>query len=184
MMHDSAGDHDQFTELNMPPEEQSDAAGLDSSWVIGQTIMFLLAIVLPPLERLLIGAGYEIFHPLVSIILGIVVIIAAVWVSNQSRVDLGDNLRPAPTPINGGRLIDQGIYSRVRHPMYLGAILAVLGWALVWSSWAGLVMTILTYLFFNAKSRYEERLLVQRYPSYAQYRQRVPGRFIPMPSRG
>jgi len=40
--------------------------------------------------------------------------------------DLGDSLTPLPYPKNNGQLVQTGVYSIARHPLYRGVILAAL----------------------------------------------------------
>jgi protein-S-isoprenylcysteine O-methyltransferase Ste14 len=100
---------------------------------------------------------------------------AAILVGLVSLWQLRHSFRPAPTPADEGRLERGGIYCWLRHPMYH----AVLGLVLAGCLWrphpAVLVVGALHYLFYRAKSRYEERLLRQRYESYADYRRRTWG---------
>ena len=80
---------------------------------------------------------------------------------------------------SGQALVATGPYALVRHPMYAGAIVMLLGvplalgsaWALVpFAALAGLIVVRLLD---------EERLLVARLPGYAAYRERTPARLIP-----
>lgn len=85
-------------------------------------------------------------------------------------------LMPAQHP---GRLVVAGIYQRVRHPRYLGMILAWWGAVLLSGATrlAGLVAaaTVLIWMV----SELEERELLARFGAdYAAYRARVP-RFVP-----
>ena len=100
---------------------------------------------------------------------------------------LGSSLTPFPAPRAGGELSTSGIYRRVRHPMYGGGILFALGWSILTGSAAGLVLSAGLVLFFECKSRREERWLLDRYAGYADYRRRTPRRFVPFvygPARG
>jgi protein-S-isoprenylcysteine O-methyltransferase Ste14 len=69
----------------------------------------------------------------------------------------------------------------MRHPMYLGIIAGALGWAVLWGSWVALAGTAIMTVFLTFKARREERLLMQRYPGYADYRERVRGAIFPRP---
>ncbi len=91
---------------------------------------------------------------------------------------LGRQLTPFPKPVAEGALKNGGVYRLVRHPMYGGALLAVLGWALV-SSPLALVPLGLAAAFLEAKRRREEAWLLEQHPDYAEYQRRVPRRFIP-----
>lgn len=80
----------------------------------------------------------------------------------------------------GHRLVTSGIYSVIRNPSYLGLLVNSLGWALVFRSAAGLVLTALTLVPLVARIRSEERLLRQHFGApYEAYFSRtwrlVPG---------
>jgi protein-S-isoprenylcysteine O-methyltransferase Ste14 len=86
---------------------------------------------------------------------------------------LGRSLTPLPKPVEGGTLITAGVYGIVRHPIYAGLILAAFGWAL-WNGGAlAFSLAVLLFLFFDLKSRQEERWLVEAYPEYPAYQERV-----------
>lgn len=93
-------------------------------------------------------------------------------------LNLGRNLTPFPRPKESGSLISRGIYQCVRHPIYTGVIFGTLGWSLIISNIIGLVFVVILFFFFDAKSRREERWLVERYPEYTAYRKDVK-RLIP-----
>lgn len=105
---------------------------------------------------------------------------AGAWVSCASGVLLGlwalaanrpgnFNIRPAPRA--GARLVRQGPYRWIRHPMYT-AVMAC-GWAAAWASstslawlaWVALVLVLVV------KAVLEERWMLQAHPGYAAYRQ-------------
>jgi protein-S-isoprenylcysteine O-methyltransferase Ste14 len=87
-----------------------------------------------------------------------------------------------PRPREGGRLIESGPYEFVRHPIYVAGLLFFVGYALATSPTAFVPLAALAVLWRN-KAAYEEELLVARYPDYWAYRERVPGGFVPRPSR-
>jgi len=87
-------------------------------------------------------------------------------------------LTPFPRPVTGGALRQDGIYGLVRHPMYGGALLLILGWALLSSPFVLLPLG-LAAVFLEAKSRREEAWLVDEHPDYPQYRLKVSRRFVP-----
>ncbi|MCS6927871.1 MAG: isoprenylcysteine carboxylmethyltransferase family protein [Saprospiraceae bacterium] len=93
-------------------------------------------------------------------------------------LNIGHSLTPFPTPKSSGKLVTTGIYRWARHPIYSGILMIALGLALFsQSGWRMLLFVALGVLFL-AKSNYEEKLLIQRYPEYVKYRQHV-GRFGP-----
>jgi protein-S-isoprenylcysteine O-methyltransferase Ste14 len=93
-------------------------------------------------------------------------------------VGLGRQLTPFPRPIADGALRQDGIYGMVRHPIYGGVLLLILGWALL-SAPLALAPLGLAAVFLDAKSRREEAWLLEQHPDYGQYRRQVPQRFIP-----
>lgn len=83
-----------------------------------------------------------------------------------------------PTPDAQAKLVESGIYARVRHPIYTAVLLGGIGSALAHGHVVPLVIALLMVPFFTAKSRYEERLLRAAYPTYAAYMERTH-RFLP-----
>lgn len=77
------------------------------------------------------------------------------------------------------RLVTDGIYGVIRHPSYLGMIVNITGWALVFRSGAGLLLVALTVLILVGRIRSEEALLQSRFgATYVAYRART-WRLIP-----
>jgi protein-S-isoprenylcysteine O-methyltransferase Ste14 len=77
------------------------------------------------------------------------------------------------------RVIDTGPYALVRHPMYAGALLYLLGMPLLLGSWFGLAAVPLMILGLAPRAVMEERLLKRDLPGYADYMTRVQYRLIP-----
>ena len=73
------------------------------------------------------------------------------------------------------RLIDSGVYSWVRHPMYLGTLMVCLGFFFAMTSLLSLAVWIVFFLFYDKMATYEEldlgRIFVEE---YAAYQRRVP----------
>jgi protein-S-isoprenylcysteine O-methyltransferase Ste14 len=91
---------------------------------------------------------------------------------------LGQQLTPFPRPVKGGDLRRKGAYGIVRHPIYGGVLLLAFAWALLTSALA-LLPWMVTVAFFDAKRRREEAWLVERLPSYVDYRRDVRHAFLP-----
>ena len=77
-------------------------------------------------------------------------------------------------------LVTTGIYRHVRHPSYLGLMVASIGWALAFRSVVGLLLTAALLVPLLARIRDEERLLAAEFgDAYEAYRRRswrlVPG---------
>ena len=80
----------------------------------------------------------------------------------------------------GHHVISDGPYAIVRHPMYGGALLLILGTPLLLGSWWGLALSPLLVLLFAARAVMEEHTLIAELPGYADYAARVRYRLIPM----
>lgn len=72
-----------------------------------------------------------------------------------------------------GNLIRHGIYSKIRHPMYLAFILWLIGMPLQF----GGILTFILGIIFIANVLFwrhlEEKELVQRFPEYEEYRKKT-----------
>ena len=76
-----------------------------------------------------------------------------------------------------------GLYARIRHPGYLGAMLATLGGVLAFRSMLAWPLVALMYVAESARARREEALLEDHFgETYRAYRSRT-GRFLPRLSR-
>lgn len=76
-------------------------------------------------------------------------------------------------------LVSTGPYAVVRHPMYAGALVYLLGTPLALGSLAGLAGLPVMLLCLIWRLLDEERLLTQDLPGYAAYQSRVRNRLIP-----
>jgi protein-S-isoprenylcysteine O-methyltransferase Ste14 len=79
----------------------------------------------------------------------------------------------------GQKVISTGPYALVRHPMYLGALVMLLGVPLALGSWWGLFTTIPLALVIVWRLLNEEQFLAKNLPGYSEYRNRVRYRFVP-----
>jgi protein-S-isoprenylcysteine O-methyltransferase Ste14 len=73
------------------------------------------------------------------------------------------------------RVIRQGVFGVIRHPIYLSEILLYLGLLLLNTSLAAAGVWVIIVVFFHYISRYEEKVLLERFgDEYRQYMQDVP----------
>ena len=144
-------------------------ARADRLWVSGQVLLMALVVVAAVLGPHW-PAGF------VMAIVGVIVTIAGGLVMLWGGRTLGSSLTPFPSP--RGTHLERGPYRFIRHPMYGGGVILALGVSLASSPWA-LVPTAALVPFFLVKARYEERLLAEADPDYADYLTRVRKRFFP-----
>ncbi len=143
-------------------------------WVVAQALLLLVACFLPS------RSGYAtngLVHP--AQFVAVAFAIAGLALMTTGLFTLGkSSATPFPRPREPGGLRTAGIYRLMRHPVYTGAIIACLGWALAWLSPVGVLWVVATAVFFDRKAAHEEHLLRQRYPGYSAYQRRVR-RFLP-----
>lgn len=80
----------------------------------------------------------------------------------------------------GHAIATTGPYALVRHPMYAGAILLLIGIPLLLGSWYGLALAPVLVVGFAIRAVLEERTLQAQLPGYADYAARVRYRFVPL----
>jgi protein-S-isoprenylcysteine O-methyltransferase Ste14 len=78
------------------------------------------------------------------------------------------------------QVVSSGVYGFVRHPMYLGAILMFLSVPLLLGSLAGLLVGLALALLLGGRILGEEKLLGSELEGYAEYRERVRYRLLPL----
>ncbi len=80
-------------------------------------------------------------------------------------------------------VISKGVFSFVRHPMYLGSWVFSLGLVIMTLSVSSAAVSLLIFLFYYLAAKYEERLLVKKFGAeYRKYQARVP-MFLPLKFR-
>jgi protein-S-isoprenylcysteine O-methyltransferase Ste14 len=77
------------------------------------------------------------------------------------------------------RVVTEGPYRVVRHPMYAGSILWLIGTPLLLGSWWGLAAVPLVVAGLMSRTVGEERMLRRELPGYEEYAKRVRFRLIP-----
>ncbi len=76
-------------------------------------------------------------------------------------------------------VIETGPYAVVRHPMYAGALVLILGIPLALGSWVGLATFAPFVVVLALRLREEERFLAAQLKGYAEYCAKTPYRLIP-----
>jgi protein-S-isoprenylcysteine O-methyltransferase Ste14 len=95
---------------------------------------------------------------------------------------LGQSLTASPIPKESAELKTDGLYKWIRHPIYTGLMLTTLGIALEAGSVAKLFFAAALMFLFDYKAKYEESLLIKRFPEYRAYMS-TTGRFVPRLNR-
>jgi protein-S-isoprenylcysteine O-methyltransferase Ste14 len=80
---------------------------------------------------------------------------------------------------SGQELVSTGLYAVVRHPMYFGNVVLMIGIPLALGSYWGLLFTIPGLAVLAMRIRDEEKVLRQELAGYREYEQRVHYRLVP-----
>lgn len=79
------------------------------------------------------------------------------------------NLRFSPIPKSSAPLITNGPYRFIRHPMYTAALFGMLGIAININALIGYGVWIVLLIDILIKLRFEEELLMEKFPEYQEY---------------
>ena len=79
----------------------------------------------------------------------------------------------------GQRIVSTGLYGRVRHPMYVGDVIMMVGMPLALGSYGGLVVLLPGVAVLAVRILDEEKLLVDELAGYRDYMRHVRYRLIP-----
>lgn len=131
---------------------------------VAGTFLGVGIVLLPPQE--LSSAVY-----LVSLLL----IISGTAFAISAGIVLGRSISILP---EARRLVTWGPYALVRHPLYLGEIVAMVGVALQYLSASALLLLGLLCVFQLLRMKNEERVLSQVFPEYGNYVART-ARLVP-----
>jgi len=71
------------------------------------------------------------------------------------------------------KLVTRGLYRRIRHPLYLAEEIAIIGFYLQFRSWLTLPILAIHFYFQIRRMDWEEGILAEAFPEYAEYKQRT-----------
>jgi protein-S-isoprenylcysteine O-methyltransferase Ste14 len=92
-----------------------------------------------------------------------------------------DAVGPEP---RGMKVVSNGAFWYVRHPLYLGCLLFYLGLAVSTASIFCLALFVLIFFFYNYIASYEERLLDEKFgEEYRKYKKGT-GKWVPRIGKG
>jgi protein-S-isoprenylcysteine O-methyltransferase Ste14 len=165
-------------EERMKPMLQTGQPGVDKILVSLFILTYLGQIVLIPLDVFR-------FHwlpqpPALVSSLGLALYPAGIWVIHLT---FRENSFAVPVVKHQKErkhfVIDTGVYRLVRHPMYLGACIILIGLPLWLESYAAAVATVIPISMLAIRSLFEERFLRRELEGYEDYTRRVRYRLIP-----
>jgi protein-S-isoprenylcysteine O-methyltransferase Ste14 len=140
-------------------------------WVVGQAALLAAC-----------AGSWVFWHAdwgLGAVLAGVALTASGATMGIWAGVALGKALTPYPSPVPDSRFVGKGPYRLVRHPIYGGVVMGVVGVSLAFGSLPALGVCAVLVGFFILKARSEEVRLGARYPEYAGYRERVRRRLVP-----
>lgn len=113
-------------------------------------------------------------HPL-AFGLGIEFLVVGLWLFHRAHRDLGTNWSPTLEVRENHRLIQEGVYRKVRHPMYTSLLFFAIGDALVLPNGiAGPAYLVAMVVMVALRLPNEERMMVDTFGAeYEAYRART-----------
>jgi protein-S-isoprenylcysteine O-methyltransferase Ste14 len=112
---------------------------------------------------------------------GDLLLLLSIWISFRT---LGENSFAAPVvkvqESRGQTVISSGPYRHVRHPMYAGVLMFLVGTSLLLGSWWGLITMPVLALLLAVRIQIEENALRAGLKGYEDYARRVRYRLIPL----
>ncbi len=158
----------------------SKKAARTTSWWAGPGVRVVIVIALLYLARL---GGFQHLrfdvargtpHPgALAAVIGAIVCAAGVAVAIWARVHIGRNWGMPMSLREGHELVTSGPYASIRHPIYSGILLTMIGSALaVGPQW--LLPFVVSLVYFVYAARREEQDMTQQFPDvYPAYQQRT-----------
>ena len=146
-------------------------------WVLAQGLILLGFVLLPQWHP----AGWNEWPIAITYVRGAIALALALFATillGKGLLDLGENLTPLPYPREDSSLVQTGVYGWVRHCLYSGLIFGTAAYSLWTLSLPHAAATALLFIVLDLKARKEEAWLMERFPGYADYQQRV-SKFIP-----
>ncbi len=145
------------------------------------TVSFFTLYLLPLVyifSSLLDFADYSL--PAALGLLGIPLVVLAAWIIWRAHADLGRNWSPSLEVVQEQKLVTQGIYHNLRHPIYTAMFLFTLAQALLLQNWLAGLGGLISYIpiYLTRVPREEQMMLDHFGEAYREY-MRKTGRFLP-----
>lgn len=103
------------------------------------------------------------------VVLGIIILALAGYFTGAGLKTVFGEVRNPP------QVITSGVFSIVRHPVYLGSIMTILGLTIMTLSLFSLIIWLIIVIFYYYISHHEEKLLLARFgKEYEDYMKKVP----------
>ncbi len=113
-----------------------------------------------------------------TIAFGALVAIAGIAIIAKAKGQLGKNYSPCFDSLLPFDINAKGMYGRIRHPIYLGNFLRVIGYSIMCGSAVVWILAVIMIYYFNRSAKVEEDALSKKFPEYKAYMAKT-GRYLP-----
>lgn len=145
-------------------------------------VVIVVLLQFPQLRQVLAQAQRFVAHAAILGPIGLALCVLGFGLAFSARFYLGRNWGPPMSQRQEPELVTRGPYGVIRHPIYTGVILAMLGSAMAESVvWVPILLLFGGYFVHSARK--EEALMLRLFPEqYPNYRART-GMLVPRPFR-
>lgn len=119
---------------------------------------------------LLIWGSVSFKLSVISLVFISISFLLAVWAVVSMKES---KLRISPIPAKEARMIINGPYRVIRHPMYTSIIIGMIGLLIIHFSIIRLIMFLALIVVLIIKLNWEEKMLLEKFSGYKNYRERT-----------
>ncbi len=117
--------------------------------------------------------GLSVSSGSVSMTIGTILVVVGIGYAIWARAHLGRNWSSHPALKEHPELVTSGPYRYIRHPIYTGMLLAVLGSAIAVSVWWYIILIFVGVMFVRRVFKEEEILTKEFSNQYLEYKKRT-----------
>ena len=111
----------------------------------------------------------------ISVVIGCIFVVMGVILNIVARIQLGKAWSNDIVIYKDQKLVDRGLYSIVRHPLYATIFMMALGLALQYQNYPTFILTIVVFLpLLHLRINGEEKVLRDNLFGYTEYAKKVP----------
>ena len=151
--------------------KREDLIGEHPSGDMGQIILLVIFLAVWIIDSFLIKYSTFLANTIplyIRIPVAVFVLFVGLYLAKKSTDIIFKTIREEPSVVN------HGVFSKVRHPMYLAALLFYVGLFLFTLSMISFIIFIIIFLFYNFIAKHEEKMLTDKFgKDYTNYMENV-----------
>lgn len=153
-------------------QNRPDLAGEHKFTDAGQVILLVIFLIIWILDSFVFKYSTFLNEDIkwyILVIPGVIIVVIAQYITISGIKTVFGEVREPP------QVITKGVFSIVRHPVYFGSLMTILGIVLTTLSLFSLIIWIIAVIFYYYVSRHEEKLLLAKFgKEYEDYMKKVP----------